>query len=77
MKPNSYSKIITDLIVRVGLKFGGLKAMIASFIIKKLVEYGMKQAEKTVDKIQDNKTIKDSIKNPKDAELDRDLIEGK
>lgn len=77
MKPSPYIKIITDLIVRTGLKFGGLKAMIASFIIKKLVEYGMKQGEKVVDKIQDNKTIKDQEKNPQDAELDRDLIEGK
>lgn len=77
MKTNPYIKPIVDFIVRVGLKLGGWQAIIAGFIFKKLVEYGFKEGKKAVEKIQDNKTINDSIKNPKDAELDRDLIEGK
>ena len=77
MKNNPYFKAIVDLIVRVGLKLGGLKAAAASFFIKILVEYGIKHGKKIVESVKDNKTIKDQEKNPQDAELDRDLIEGK
>ena len=77
MKNNPYFKAIVDLIVRFGLKLGGLKAAAAAFFLKILVEYGMKQGKKTVEAIKDHKTIKDQEKNPQDAELDRDLIEGK